>query len=147
MIAADSLHYFSDLVPAIGAIIALWASSALGLHRLDAIVALAAAAILGVGAVNIFRGAWDALMDRRADSERAARIERIVAHWPGVSGYHDFRTRQSGGRIFVNVHVELDGAQSLEDAHAVSAALKRAILNEVPEADVIIHQDPARRCG
>ena len=145
VIAADSLHYLSDLLPTIGAILALWASSALGLHRLDAVVALAAASILAYGAVNIFRGAWDALMDRGADPARAARIERIIAGWPGLVGYHDFRTRQSGGRIFVNVHIELDGAQSLDEAHAVSRALKRAILTEMPDADVIIHQDPVPR--
>lgn len=145
VVAADALHYVGDLVPAIGAVLALWASSALGLHRIDAVVALAAAAILTVGAARIFKGAWDALMDRAADPARAARIERVIAGWPGIAGYHDFRTRQSGGRIFVNVHVELDGALTLKEAHAIGAALKRAILREVPESDVIIHKDPVER--
>ena len=59
-----------------------------------------------------------------------------------MRGYHDLRTRRSGGRVFVNLHVELDGAQSLHEAHAIGAALKHAILARYPRADVIIHKDP-----
>ncbi len=145
VVAADRLHYLGDLVPNVGAIAALGASAALGLARIDAVVALGAAGMLAVGALGIFRGAWDALMDRRADPAVIAGIEAIVKRWPGVRGYHDLRTRQSGATIFVNLHIELDGRQSLDDAHAIGAALKRAIRAAYPRADVIIHKDPARQ--
>jgi len=142
VVAADSLHYLGDLLPAIGAIIALWASSRLGLTGIDSIVAIAAALILLVGAFRIFRGAWDALMDRQADAATIAGVERIAQDFPGVEGFHDLKTRQSGNRVFVNIHIELDGSQSLDEAHAIGAALRRAILSEYPRADVLIHKDP-----
>lgn len=147
VVRADSLHYMGDLLPNIGAILALWVSARFGLTQIDSVVALGAAAMLAVGALGIFRGAWDALMDRRADPAVVAGIEAIVKDWPGLLGYHDYRTRQSGSTVFVNLHIELDGAQTLNEAHEVAAGLKRAILTRYPQADVIIHQDPARGSG
>jgi ferrous-iron efflux pump FieF len=142
VVRADSLHYLGDLLPNIGAIVSLWASSRFGLGQIDSVVALGAAAMLAVGSVRIGKGAWDALMDRRADPAMIARIGDIADRWPGVHGHHDLKTRTAGSRVFVNLHIELDGTQPLDDAHAIGAALRRAILREYPQADVIIHKDP-----
>ncbi|MGL4319960.1 MAG: cation diffusion facilitator family transporter [Paracoccaceae bacterium] len=144
VVAADRLHYLGDLVPNAGAIVALWASSSLGLGQVDSVVALAAAGMLGLGAWRIGRGAWDALMDRAADPAIIAGIAAMAAEWPGVRGFHDLKTRTAGSRIFVNLHIELDGDQSLHDAHAIGASLRRAILESYPQADVIIHKDVAK---
>ena len=43
--------------------------------------------------------------------------------------------------MFVNLHIELDGAQPLKQAHDIGAALRRAILQRYPQCDVIIHKD------
>jgi len=104
-------------------------------------VAIGAAVMLSVGALTIGKGAWDALMDRRADPEIIAGIGRIAAKWPGVHGYHDLKTRTAGSRVFVNLHIELDGNQTLREAHDIGAGLRRAILNAYPQTDVIIHKD------
>lgn len=142
VVKADSLHYLGDLIPGLGAILSLWASAAFGLGQIDSVVALGAAVMLVVGAVRIFKGAWDALMDRAAPDEVVAEIERIVAGWPGVYGHHDLKTRMAGSKTFVAVHVELDGRKTLEETHATAAALRRALLAAVPGSDVMIHQDP-----
>ena len=142
VVAADSLHYIGDLVPNLGALLALVASARFGLGHVDSIVALGAAAMLIVGAVRIGRGAWHALMDRQADADTIAAISQIARDYPGVLGHHDLKTRQSGSRLFVNLHIELDGTQTLDQAHAIGAGLRRAILEEYPQADVLIHKDP-----
>ncbi|WP_095590168.1 cation diffusion facilitator family transporter [Actibacterium ureilyticum] len=144
VVQADSLHYLGDLLPSAGALVALVASSWWGLQQIDSVVALGAAAMLFFGALSIGRQSWDALMDRRADPDVVAKIESIVDGWPGIHGYHDLRTRRSGSTIFVNLHIELDGDQTLTEAHDIGAGLKHAILKAYPEADVIIHKDPVR---
>jgi len=145
VVAADRLHYLGDLVPNVGAIIALVASAQFGLGMIDAVVALGAAAMLAVGALRIGAGAWDALMDRAADPAVVAGIERMAAEWPGIEGWHDLKTRQAGARIFVNLHVEIDGRLTLEQAHDIAAGLVRAIRRAYPRAEVIVHKDPVRR--
>ena len=143
VVAADSLHYMSDLIPNIGAIAALWMSRQFGFGAVDNVVALATAAILVVGSLRIGKGAWDALMDRRADPALIEGIGRIAADWPGVRGYHDLKTRTAGSVVFVNIHIELDGDQSLRTAHGIGAGLRRKILETYPQCDVIVHKDVA----
>ncbi len=142
VVKADSLHYLGDLIPNVGAIIALFASARFGLGYVDSVVALGAAAILAVGALRIGKTAWDALMDRQADPQMITGIETIARDFPGLHGYHDLKTRVAGSRVFVNMHIELDGAQTLDEAHAIGAALRRAITAAYPNVDVLIHKDP-----
>lgn len=144
VVAADSLHYLGDLLPNIGAILALWASASFGLGQIDSVVALAAGAGMVLGAARIGKGAWDALMDRAADPELVAGIAELARAWPGVRGFHDLKTRTAGSRVFVNLHIELDGDLTLREAHDIGAGLRRTILQAYPQCDVIIHKDVAR---
>ncbi|AJE48534.1 cation diffusion facilitator family transporter [Celeribacter indicus] len=143
VVSADSLHYLGDLIPNIGAIVALFASRAFGLAQIDSVVALGAAAIMAFGALRIWKSAWDALMDRSAPAEMVQDIERMATEYPGVHAYHDLKTRMAGSKPFVNIHIEVDGDQTLREAHAISAGLKRQILDSYPTADVIVHKDVA----
>ena len=141
VVAADSMHYMSDLLPNIGAIAALYMSRRFGVGQIDSVVALAAAVMLVFSAFRIGKAAWDALMDRRADPVIVSAIAAIAKDWPGVRGFHDLKTRMAGSRVFVNLHIELDGNQTLRDAHAIGAGLRRQIIATYPQCDVIIHKD------
>ena len=143
VVSADSMHYLSDLLPNLGAIAALWMSRRFGIGQIDSIVALAAAVMLVFGAFRIGKSAWDALMDRRADPAIVKGIAALARDWPGVRGFHDLKTRMAGSRVFVHLHIELDGDQPLREAHAIGAALRRRIIETYPQCDVIIHKDVA----
>lgn len=143
VVAADRLHYLGDLLPAMGAIVSLIAARVFGLMQVDALVGLGAAAMLAVGAVKVFRGAWDALMDRSAPPEVLEGIRTLAENWPGVLGFHDLKTRTAGSRIFVHLHLEMDGDLPLRTAHEIGAGLKRTIVLAYPQCDVIIHKDVA----
>ncbi len=143
VVRADSLHYLGDLLPNIGAILSLWMSARFGLYQVDSVVALGAALMLAVGAVSIFRGAWDALMDRSASPALIEGIAAIARAHPGVRGFHDLKTRTAGSTVFVNIHIELDGDQTLREAHEIGAQLRRRIIDAYPQADVIVHKDVA----
>ena len=142
VVAADSLHYIGDMVPNLGAVVALYASSRFGLNEIDSVVAIGAALFMAFGAIRIGKAAWDALMDRRADPAMLEGIAKIAGTYPGVHGFHDLKSRQAGSRVFVNLHIELDGDQTLAEAHAIGAGLRRAIIEAYPNADVLIHKDP-----
>jgi ferrous-iron efflux pump FieF len=142
VVAADSLHYIGDMVPNLGAVVALYVSSRFGLNEIDSVVAIGAALFMAYGAIRIGKAAWDALMDRRADPAMLEGIAEIARGYPGVYGFHDLKSRQAGSRVFVNLHIELDGNQTLTEAHAIGAGLRRAIIAAYPNADVLIHKDP-----
>ena len=65
-----------------------------------------------------------------------------MAQTKGVLGCHDLRSRVSGARIFVEFHLELNGEQSLFEAHKISDEVERKIAEKLPHVQVIIHQDP-----
>lgn len=147
IIAADRLHYLTDLLPGIGALIALWASKSWGVFWLDPLIGLVAALFLLAASWRLGRGAFDALMDRRADPALLREVAEIAGGWPGVRGFHDLKSRTAGSRVFVQIHIELDGAQTLSEAHDIGAGLRRAILARFPQLDVIVHKDVFRPEG
>lgn len=147
VVAADRLHYLGDLLPSLGALAALWISRQYGIGSVDAVVAVAASCVLALGSLRIGKGAWDALMDRAADPAILNGIAAIARDWPGVRGFHDLKTRTAGSRVFVHLHIELDGDQPLREAHDIGAGLRRAIIDAYPQADVIIHKDVHRNPG
>ncbi len=145
VVEAESLHYLSDFLTAGAGIVALAASALFGLVVVDSLVSLAAAAVLLRGAWQIGGGAVAALMDSQAPATVERRIAGIVGEFPEIRGFHDLKTRVSGARTFVQIHIELDGDQTLDEAHAIGARLRRRILAEVPRSEVIVHKDPAGR--
>ena len=60
-----------------------------------------------------------------------------------MKNVHDLKTRMAGLSTFIQLHLALDPQMKLVDAHTVSDAVERALLEAYPGAEVIIHQDPA----
>ena len=143
VVAADRLHYLGDLLPSLGAILALLLSSQFGLAGADTLIAILAGLFMLYSAFGIGKAAWDALMDRAAPAETLGLIHEIAEKYEGVHGHHDLKTRTSGSRLFISLHIELDGDQSLREAHAISAGLKLALKAALPNAEIIIHKDVA----
>ncbi|MEM1361960.1 MAG: cation diffusion facilitator family transporter [Pseudomonadota bacterium] len=142
VVAADMQHYISDLLPTLGALLALFLSARFGIHGVDSLVALIAGGLLLVGAFRIGRGAWKALMGHVADPKIISGIEAIADDFPDVSRLHDLRSRTAGTRVFVDFHVEIDGDLPLREAHEIAAKLKRRILTDYPNVDLMVHVDP-----
>lgn len=141
IVAADSLHYLGDLIPNLGAIASLIAARYFGVVTIDTIVAILAAALMIFGAFRIGKQAIDSLMDGKAPDAVEEIISGLAREHPGVRGFHDLKTRMAGSQVFVVLHIELDGDQSLREAHEVGADLRKRILAACPNADVTIHKD------
>lgn len=141
-IEADKTHYFGDLVTNVGVILAIGLSSYLGWTLADPLIGMAVAGVMLVSAWRVADVALDQLMDRELPDEDRASIVRIAQAHDAVRGVHDLKTRMAGRSIFIQLHLVLDNAMALGEAHAISDAVEAAIANAFPGADVIIHQDP-----
>ena len=142
-VGADSLHYVTDLLTNGAVLAALLCSAFLGWSWADPVFALVVVAVMGVGIAGIFRGAWNNLMDRELPDDERDRIAAMVLAHPDARALHDLRTRAVGSQIFMQFHLELDGALSLHKAHEISDAIEADLLRRFPGAQIIIHQDPA----
>ena len=141
-IKADSLHYVGDMLVNGAVIVALLLASELGWVLADPLFGLAIAGYIVFNAWRIVRGSLDMLMDRELPEAERARIREIALANPRVLDLHDLRTRSSGRRTFIQVHIEMDGDLTLYSAHAVADEVEAALRAAYPGAEVIIHQDP-----
>ncbi len=142
-IAADSLHYASDFILNLGVIAALVIAGTLGIVWADPVIALALAFWIGYAAWEIVSRATSELMDRELPQDDRLRIEEIALSHPQVHTIHDLRTRTSGRNVFIQFHLEIPGDLSLRHAHDVADTVELAIATEFPDAEILIHQDPA----
>ncbi len=142
-IAADQLHYKSDFLMNAAVIAALALAFYGGWLLADPLFAFAIALFILYSAWMIFRRALDQLMDRELPEHQRRRIREIALSHPDVRQIHDLRTRTSGTRSFIQLHLELDGAMPLYRAHVIADTVEAEIDQVFPGAEVIIHQDPA----
>ena len=141
-IEADSAHYTVDLLTN-GAIIAsLLVVRYLDWQWFDSLTAVLISAYLLWNAGHIAFKALEEITDHEVDENIKTKIISLVRSVPEVKGYHDFRTRVSGLRMFIEIHLELDGNLTLSQSHDISDMVEEKILAEFPLAQIIVHQDP-----
>jgi ferrous-iron efflux pump FieF len=142
-IGADAVHYLSDLLTNVGVLVAILLSAGLGMLIADPIIGLCVAAVLCWSAWHVFRQSYDQLMDRELPDTDRARIKSVVMGHKEVRNLHDLRTRSAGIATFIQFHIELDADISLTRAHEISDEVEHDVCAAFPNAEVIIHQDPA----
>ncbi|WP_163834243.1 cation diffusion facilitator family transporter [Spartinivicinus ruber] len=140
-IKADSLHYRVDLLSNTAVLVALMLA-AWGWPQADALIAIGIAGYMVYGARDILTEAVNLLMDHELPDTTRQQIIKIILQVKGVKGVHQLRTRRSGMTPIIQLHLELDKSLTLEAAHQISDKVDEAILDQFPDADIIIHQDP-----
>ncbi|CAH0534577.1 Ferrous-iron efflux pump FieF [Vibrio stylophorae] len=140
-IAADALHYQSDLLMN-GAILVALALSWWGWWWADPVFAVLIGVYILVSAGKMAQQAVQSLLDRQLPEDECKLIYQRALAVPQVCGAHQLRTRQAGEIRFIQLHIELDDELSLIDAHTVADQVEDAILEQFPAADVLIHLDP-----
>jgi len=146
---ADALHFSTDiwssavvLLGLVGVKLAAAFPAYRGLlEKADSIAALAVAAIVVFVSLRLGGRTIRGLIDTAPTGLRE-RIKERVERLPGVSDCHNVRVRTSGPYLFVDVHVLLDGAQTLHAAHALTEVIEETIQQLAPNADVTVHPEP-----
>lgn len=140
-IAADSLHYESDLYMNAAIMLAL-ALSWFGIGQADAVFAIGIGGYILYSAFRMVREATQTLLDRKLPDEELIEIRECCLTIEGVLGVHQLRTRMSGPTRFIQLHLELEDQMPLLEAHRISDLVEDSLLERFPGADVLIHQDP-----
>ncbi len=142
IIASDRLHYWSDIVLNLGVISALVLSYTIGALWADPLIAIAIALFILVNASHIGRRAFNNLMGHEMPEDEKQRLRACVTGVAGVRGYHKLRTRYMGTKPLIQLHVEIDPAIGFLEAHQITDAVEKALLDCWPNAEIIVHGDP-----
>ena len=146
---ADALHFKTDVWSSSVVIVGL-ACVKLGesapsldwLREADAVAALGVSALVIWVCWQLGRRTIDALVDS-APAGMEERILAAVSAVPGVRNCHNIRVRYSGPVLFLDLHVLVDGRQTLFEAHALTETIEGVIQQIVPHADVTVHPEPS----
>lgn len=141
-IGADRLHYTGDILMNVGVAVALLFSSYGFLWWLDSAFGLCVAAFLVWNIRPAALISLDVLMDHELPETEREEIKRIASSHPKVLEVHDLRTRNAGDVKYVEIHLEMDGATSLLEGHAVGEDVEKAICAAFSNAEVLVHLDP-----
>jgi ferrous-iron efflux pump FieF len=142
-IQADSLHYKTDLLSNGTVLLTLWMVT-LGVVWLDPVMALLVAGYVLFSAWKIAISSIDQLMDKQlpphVESEMLAAAQSVT----GVVRAHQLRSRQSGATYLVQLYIDLSPDMTVRESHVVGDAVKAAIVQIYPNADVLVHEEPAQ---
>ena len=145
---ADGLHFSTDIWSSAVVILGLffvklseWVPSLAFLRQADSVAAIMVGLIVVYVSLRLGIRTTQALIDV-APSGIEKKIISTVEVLPGVTDCHNVRVRYSGPQPFVDVHVLLDGNQTLKEAHNLTEEIERTIQELIPNADVTVHPEP-----
>lgn len=142
-IHSDAHHLMTNVVQAGAVIVGLALVGITGNDVFDPIVALLLAAYLLWVAFTILRSALRELIDTALPEDEVAKLERCLSEEPyGVRGYHALRTRKSGREKYIDLHIVIDPAMTVSEAHRRMEEIETHIGELIPGAIVTIHIDP-----
>jgi cation diffusion facilitator family transporter len=139
-LAANALHFGSDLLGSIAVLIGLLFVSA-GHHSADAIAALIVAALVISAALRLARGSVDVLMDR-STAESDAAIEAALDAVDERFVVRRVRARHAGPSHFVDLVVGIPPDVQITQAHATADDIEAAVRERLPNTDVLVHVEP-----
>ncbi len=142
----DARHLMSDVVTSCGIAAGLTLAVLTGITRLDPILAaLTAAHVLAQG-VALMRSSVGGLMDELPDEATVEQVRALVGgSATGAIEAHDLRMRQAGRHTFVEFHLVVPGAMSVDEAHDICDRVEGALRAAMGSLVVTIHVEPARK--
>ncbi|MDE2319819.1 MAG: cation transporter [Rhodospirillales bacterium] len=142
-LAADAQHLISDVLTTLGIVLALLGAALLHWPVLDPLVALGVAAQITVMGGQTVLAAISGLLDEAPPPDVTARMQALVGeHAAGAIEAHDFRMRQAGSSSFLEFHLVVPGAMSVDAAHVICDRVEAALKQETPGLIVTIHVEP-----
>ena len=141
IISADKLHYFSDFIANIAVVVSLYLSARF--WYMDALAGIGISLYIMYASYSLFREAIRNLADEEFQPKDRDKVVAIAATYNNIKGIHELKTRYAANKPFIQFHLELDGNLTLYRSHEISDELMLALLQEFPEAEITIHQDPA----
>lgn len=139
-IKADTLHYKTDIAVNVVVLISLFLNTYY--NNIDTFACIGICGYVIWATRHIISESLDVLLDKEISIEDQSKIKAILNNHLSVKGFHNFRTRSSGKRIFIEAHIEMDPKLTLVEAHIIAHDLKDAVEAVYPHSEMIVHQDP-----
>ena len=144
LLKANAWHHRTDALSSLAVLVGV-AGAALSpaLWLLDPLAALIVGVMVLKAAGSIIWQSCRELVDTSPASDTIQDIERQAAGITGVMEVHDLMVRSAGGRLLIELHVVVDGSQSVRQGHTIAKEVEHRLLDGANRvARVTVHVDP-----
>ena len=144
---ANAWHHRSDALSSIGAAVGIGGAILLGDRWtvLDPLASIVVGAMLVKVAWDLLGPSFGELTDSSLPADTEQEMMDIIRSVPGVEDPHNLRTRRIGNRIAAEVHIRLDGGQTLEEAHEKATEVERRFKERFgAQSHIIVHMEPVK---
>ncbi len=144
---ANAWHHRSDALSSVGAAIGIGGAILLGNRWtvLDPLASIVVGLMLVKVAWDLLGPSFRELTDSSLPKETEAEMLEIIRGIDGVQNPHNLRTRRVGNRIVAEVHIRLDGSQSLSEAHEKATEVERRIKARFgQQSHIVVHMEPVK---
>ncbi len=144
---ADGAHLRTDALVSLGVLGSLLAVGLTGATWIDPVVGLGVATAISVTGVRILLGSGRRLIDETVPASELDAVREVLDSFigDGFVAYHDLRARHAGSHHQVDLHLQFVAGTSLDDAHATSHRVQRAIVDRLRGTTVLVHLEPQDR--
>ncbi|WP_374619894.1 cation diffusion facilitator family transporter [Devosia sp.] len=142
-LSADGRHLMTDVVSTLGVLLGVVLAATTGWTQLDAILAALVGVTILWSGWQLIRHSVIGLMDVAVEPRTLTLIREIIsANAEGAIEAHDIRTRQAGKMMFIEFHLVVHGAMSVETAHGICDRIEAKLREAVDSAQITIHVEP-----
>jgi cation diffusion facilitator family transporter len=147
LLLANAWHSRTDAFSSIAVLIGILGAR-LGFPVMDLLAAVVVALMIGKIAWQLLASSLSELVDAALPADRVSAIRQHALGMEGILGAHELRTRLHGGRIFVDLHVQVDDRISVSEGHYIADQLTTSLKQSFPDiSDIVIHVDPEPDTG
>lgn len=146
-VIANAWHHRSDALSSIGTALGIGGAILLGSQWrvLDPAAAVIVSFFIMRVAVKLLIPCVEELLEKSLPAAVEKEILETILSVPGISSPHHLRTRRIGSYCAVEVHVRMDGAISLEEAHSKATAAEMKLKELLGKGTLVnIHVEPLK---
>ena len=140
---SNAFHFAGDMAGSLAVLVGLLAVRA-GFAEGDSVAALLVAAIILAAAARLIAENANVLMDRAPAQAREAAVHAIADLGADIE-LSRLRLRESAGRYFADVVVNVPPGQAVVEGHHAADLIEAAVEETLPGSDVVVHVEPRRR--
>lgn len=141
-VEADGQHLYADVVTSLIVAAGMAVIALTGWQIVDPIVAIVVTVWVGLIGIRMIVGSTRTLLDEALPPDELDALEAVLAKFEGIASYHRLRTRRSGSRRHVDLHLTMDSNLPLWKAHTLAHSVEAAIASVLNNADVLTHIEP-----
>lgn len=143
-IEADAMHLWTDVFTSVGVMLGLVLIRLTDWHILDPVIAILVAGLILKASLDLTAKSLADLADHQLPDNELSTIRSVVDGYPEVDGYHKLRTRKSGNRREIDIHIQINKDTTIAASHNLCFRIENAIKTELPGAYVTIHVEPSK---